>query len=110
MAAFGDTRSLAVGAALVIIVMTHFDPSAFHDRQMAQTPSQTSQIVPEEPSTEGPSDQTLSKKLDKSDGLIKPPSRIDPQAALAPPDAGPQSMPVIPPPGSPSSSSPVAPK
>lgn len=42
---------------------------------------------------------TLSEKLEKSDGVIKPPSGIDPEIKTIPPDPTPNSMPVIKPPG-----------
>ena len=106
-----DIRSFGVAAGLLIIAMAHFGPSAISDRQIAQAPGETkSQTVPEEPSTAGPSHQSLSTKLDQSNGVIKPPSGVDPQAAQAPPEAGPQSMPVILPPGSSGSPTPVEPK
>jgi hypothetical protein len=46
-----------------------------------------------------PSDENLSQKLDRSDGVIKPPGGVDPEMHVPPkdPDAG-GSMPVIPPP------------
>ena len=42
---------------------------------------------------------TLSEKLEKSDGVIKPPSEVDPEIRTVPPDPSPNSMPVIKPPG-----------
>ena len=46
-----------------------------------------------------PSDENLSQKLDRNDGVIKPPGGVDPEMHVAPkdPNAG-ESMPVIPPP------------
>ena len=51
-----------------------------------------------------------SEKLDKSGGVIKPGSNIDPKMQVPPPDPGPTSTPVIPPPGSPGGNPNVVPK
>jgi len=52
---------------------------------------------------------TLSRKLDNSNGVISPPPQVDPGMSVQPPsDAG--SMRVIPPPGSPGRNSNVQPK
>jgi hypothetical protein len=46
-----------------------------------------------------PGDENLSRKLDRSDGVIKPPSDVDPEMHVPPKDPGAGgSMPVIPPP------------
>ena len=67
----------------------------------AETPSH--QTIPEAvgPATSGSSTQPLSKKLDSSDGVIRPPTGIDPgvMPSLPPADAGGSS--VIAPPGTP---------
>ena len=53
----------------------------------------------------------LSKKLDKSEGVIAPPRGVDPQMQVEPPaDASSGKMPVIPPPGSPGGNPNVMPK
>src|SRR5262249_32099478 len=41
-------------------------------------------------------DQTLSERLDRSDGVIRPPSNVDPKIGVAPPATG-DKMPVVPP-------------
>ncbi len=55
--------------------------------------------------------ETLSERLDRSDGVIKPPSGVDPGMQVAPkdPNAG-SNMPVIPPPGSPGGDQSMRPK
>ena len=55
--------------------------------------------------------ETLSERLHRSDGVIKPPSGIDPGMQVAPkdPNAG-SNMPVIPPPGSPGGDRSIQPK
>jgi hypothetical protein len=55
----------------------------------------------------GPS-QTLSDKLEKSEGVICPPPGIDPEIATPPPAVG--RTPVIPPPGSPGGDPTIRPK
>jgi hypothetical protein len=57
------------------------------------------QTVPEDRATSGSSREPLSDKLDRSDGVIKPPSGVDPEMTQAPPATSRKSMPVIPPPG-----------
>lgn len=54
----------------------------------------------EKPSSTLPSTgESLSERLDRSDGVIKPPSGVDPQMQVAPKDSSAGSnMPVIPPP------------
>lgn len=56
--------------------------------------------VPEKVRPEGDTTgSTLSDKLQKSDGVIKPPAGVDPEIKTIPPDPSPNSTPVIPPPG-----------
>lgn len=52
-------------------------------------------------STSGTTGSNLSEKLEKSDGVIKPPSNVDPDMAVRAPVPNPGTTPVIPPPGSP---------
>jgi len=49
----------------------------------------------------GSSSEPLSDKLDRSSGVIRPPSGVDSGLTQTPPAAGPRSTPVIPPPGTP---------
>jgi hypothetical protein len=56
----------------------------------------------------GAGNQTLSEKLAKTDGVLCPPSNVDPDIKAPTPQAGP--MPVIPPPGSPGGDQSVRPK
>jgi hypothetical protein len=58
--------------------------------------------------TTGKSPEPLGDKLAKSDGVLCPPSEVDPQIRLPTPDAG--NTPVIPPPGSPGGDPRVRPK
>jgi hypothetical protein len=54
--------------------------------------------------------QSLSDKLDKSGGVLKPSGDVDPQMAKPAPVPNSSSMPVIPPPGSPGGDPNVKPK
>lgn len=48
--------------------------------------------------TDGPPCASLTEKLDRTDGVIQPPSGVDPQIRSAtPPDPNPGTTPVIPP-------------
>ena len=62
---------------------------------------------PEEPNTTGSTRETLSDKLERTDGVIKPPPTGDTEAVI-PPSQAPR-MPVITPPGT-SPTDPVQPK
>jgi len=56
------------------------------------------------------STNTLSDKLERSDGVIRPPANISPDNTVRPPVPNPGTMPVIPPPGSPGGNQQVEPK
>jgi hypothetical protein len=75
----------------------------------------TDQVIPEKDRTRpadqpGNAQQSLSDKLDKSGGVIKPSGDIDPKMAKPAPVPNPNSTPVIPPPGSPGGNPDVKPK
>jgi hypothetical protein len=74
----------------------------------------TDQVIPEKdrtrPTDQPGSSQTLSDKLDKSGGVIKPTTDVDPGINKAAPVPNPNSTPVIPPPGSPGGNPDVKPK
>ena len=94
-------RTLAAGTALLAAsVAMAQDPSVPQRGQDAdpKLPPPKEQI-PEKVQPESGDGRTLSEKLDQSDGVIKPPSEVDPEIKTVPPDPGPNSMPVIKPPG-----------
>jgi hypothetical protein len=64
-------------------------------------------MAPEEPKATGPTGETLSEKLNRTEGVIKPPPIGDGEAVLPPPRM--PNMPVITPPGT-LPSDPVQPK
>jgi hypothetical protein len=61
--------------------------------------------------TEGqaPPSGNLSDRLNRSDGVIRPPAGVDPQIQVPPPEPGAR-MPVIPPPGTPGGDPRIQPK
>jgi hypothetical protein len=73
----------------------------------AAPPSQPSRSIPEE---QGSSGSSLSHRLDRSGGVIRPPADVDPGMAQPPPSTGSHSMPVVPPPGTPGGNPAVKPK
>jgi hypothetical protein len=72
-------------------------------------PQQTipEKVKPEEPSSTG---STLSDKLERSNGVIRPPGNVDPGINAPAPVPNPGTTPVIPPPGSPGGDPTVRPK
>jgi hypothetical protein len=62
--------------------------------------------------TEGqsPPAQNPSERLDRSQGVIRPPAGVDPGMQVPPPDPGSQRTPVIPPPGTPGGDPTIEPK
>ncbi len=85
----------------------------------AQGQPQTSETLksdstgPQDPRSTGSvgrSNEPLSEKLDRTDGVIRPPADIAPDMAVRPPVADPGTMRVIPPPGAPGGDQTVEPK
>lgn len=69
-------------------------------------------IEPQEPSATGStrSDAPLSDKLEATDGVIRPPTGVDPGITAPAPVPDPGTTPVIPPPGSPGGNQSIEPK
>jgi hypothetical protein len=106
------TRSMLYAAIAVLIAgatpATAAPVSSSNATPTTEKPSQGK--IPEEPATSGSSTAPLSEKLDRSGGVIHPPSGVDPGIKQDPPAIGSHSTPVIPPPGSPGGKSGVNPK
>lgn len=66
-------------------------------------------VEPNGPSTTG-STETLSDKLEKTDGVIRPPTTATPDMTVPAPVPNPGTTPVIPPPGSPGGNQAIVPK
>jgi len=62
-----------------------------------------------QPSTDSGSSGNLSERLNRSEGVIKPPENVDPGLQKKPPDDS-GKMPVIPPPGTPGGDPNIKPK
>jgi hypothetical protein len=86
---------------------------------LAQGQSQSSETFktestgPQDPRSTGSvgrSDAPLSDKLDRTDGVIRPPANIAPDMAVRPPVPNPGTTPVIPAPGTPGGDPTVDPK
>jgi hypothetical protein len=73
-----------------------------------QPPQPGAERDPRSQQTTGQSRETLSDRLAQADGVLCPPSDIDPQMSKRPPETG--NMPVLPPPGSPGGDPTVRPK
>jgi len=79
------------------------DPKACSDEQRLRLPNNGT--APQPPDR---SNQTLSEKLERSEGVVCPPAGVDPEIAVPPTGGG--ITPVIPPPGSPGGDPTVRPK
>ncbi|MGO4573186.1 hypothetical protein [Microvirga sp. 2TAF3] len=66
-------------------------------------------MKPKDPAETG-STETLSDKLEKSNGVIRPPATSTPEMTVPAPVPNPGTTPVIPPPGSPGGNQSVQPK
>jgi hypothetical protein len=66
-------------------------------------------VEPNDPSATG-STETLSDKLEKTDGVIRPPTTATPDMTVPAPVPNPGTTPVIPPPGSPGGNQAIVPK
>jgi hypothetical protein len=65
---------------------------------------QSERTGPQDPRSTGstrPTNETLSERLEATDGVIRPPANIAPDMTVRPPVPDPGTTPVIPPPGSP---------
>jgi hypothetical protein len=87
-------------------------PSAGGDAQPYLPGAQPNKAVPNEPDEgiSGSSGDSLSHQLNRSGGVIRPPTNVDPGLTQPAPDVGLHSMPVIPPPGTPGGNPDVKPK
>ena len=110
------THRFYCGAVTVLLVaMIATEPCAAQNAPAPQTLdpkacSDEQRLLPNRaaPQSPGSPNETLSEKLDRTEGVICPPLGVDPEIALPPPGGG--KMPVIPPPGSPGGDPTVRPK
>lgn len=100
---FWRTLAGAFGAGLILL-------AASAGPSLAQTAGDTgllppaarhdSNQIPEKFKGSGSSAEPLSRQLDRSGGVLHPPTNVDPGMTQTPPKIGGRSTPVIPPPGS----------
>lgn len=95
--------NLIYGVALVIgwsfvapQAMAQQNPGAPGTDQVIPEKSQSHPLEQPKPGATAPG-QTLSDKLDQTNGVLKPPANVDPEIHKPTPNTG--TMPVIPPPG-----------
>jgi len=88
--------------------VTPLSPTAVAGDCTPTKPAPRRGTIAPEGSTTGQASDPLSDQLAKSDGVLCPPSDIDPQMRAPAPEAG--NTPVIPPPGSPGGNPNVRPK
>jgi hypothetical protein len=67
-------------------------------------------LLPLPPEQGEGSGSSMSERLSRSQGVIRPPQEVDPAMQQETPPTGPNSMPVIPPPGTPGGEPRVKPK
>lgn len=99
---------LALAPALVAGVML----TASSQRSAAQAPGAAppASEAPAAKPSDKPNNEPLSKKLDKNEGVLKPPSGVDPEIHKEPPASTGDKMPVIVPPGEPGGDQSIQPK
>jgi hypothetical protein len=104
--------ALAIGLLLVLAAgsVAAQNPAVAPPLRDPKACSDAQQLLPKGPARQPsePSNQTLSDKLERSEGVVCPPTGVDPEIAIPPPGGG--RTPVIPPPGSPGGDPTVRPK
>lgn len=85
--------ALALGLAGAALAQDPSVPQRGQDSDPKLPPPQ--EQVPEKIRPETGNGRNLSDKLEQSDGVIKPPSGVDPEIKTVPPDPDPGNMPVI---------------
>lgn len=89
------TRTIRTAAALLAVALVAL-PVPVPAQTPATPPAAGSGCLPGR--TDGPPCPSLTEKLDRTDGIIRPPAGIDPEIRNAtPPDPTPGTTPVIPP-------------
>lgn len=86
-----------------------FPASGFSSDPTPQAQSQPRQTVPQAEPGGGSGSEPLGDRLDRSNGVIRPPTGVDPGLTEPPPASG-SRTPVIPPPGTPGGTRELNPK
>lgn len=101
--------ALVALAALIASVEAAAAQGQFQSSDIPRSES-TGPQDPRSTGSVGRSDEPLSDKLDRTGGVIRPPSDIAPDMSVRPPVPEPGTTPVIPPPGSPGGDQTIEPK
>jgi hypothetical protein len=103
--------TVAIGFASAAGAQTPIQPQQAPNMPAPQS-TIPEKVAPQDPSSTGStgSTGTLSDKLQRTEGVIRPPSGIDPEITTPAPVPNPGTTPVIPPPGSPGGDQSVNPK
>ena len=102
-------RRVATGALLGLVAVSALAATVSASAQT--TPAPTGPQDPRSTQSDTRPGETLSDRLDRTGGVIRPPSDIAPEMRQArPPDPDPGTTPVIPPPGNPGGNREVEPK
>jgi hypothetical protein len=109
-------RDLLIASAALALLVASVEAAAGQIRLPPQTPQSDSEGTqdptqdPRSTGSLGRSSEPLSKKLDRTDGVIRPPANIAPEMSVRPPVPDPGTTRVIPPPGSPGGDQTIEPK
>ncbi len=111
MAVLSPAGSAMLRRKLFVLSMV-FLPFAASELK-ADVAQEAPKTTPQDPRSTTPDrrpGETLSERLDRNSGVIRPPTGVDPGIAVPVPDPNPGSTPVIPPPGTPGGDPSVQPK
>lgn len=104
-----NSLSLTVAAALVGVALLTV-PSECSAQVSAPTASETPSPAPDQKPPVNNNNEPLGKKLNETDGVLTPPSGVDPKIHKDPPAETGDRMPVIVPPGEPGGNQNIQPK
>jgi hypothetical protein len=106
-------RKLLIASAALVAVVGSLGMAAAQGQPHTSETLRTESTGPQDPRSTGSvgrSNEPLGDKLDRTDGVIRPPADIAPDMAVRPPVPNPGTTLVIPPPGSPGGDRSIEPK
>jgi hypothetical protein len=106
-------RDLLIAGATVVALVASVEAAAAQTRLPPPETPQSESTGPQDPRSTGSvgrSNEPLSDKLDRTDGVIRPPANIAPDMSVRPSVPDPGTTRVIPPPGTPGGDPNVEPK
>lgn len=101
-------RAMSASIATVVWLTAAAAPAPAQTATTPRPPPAAEKTTPDVPS--GRPGETLSERLSRTEGVIKPPENIAPDMRVPAPDPTPNTTPVIPPPGSPGGDPSIQPK